>query len=69
MRTTETKCDLCGKVIAKDRDSLIGSLKLKYKAKKSYEVIDAHCIWSKWESVDICPDCLEKITKEVESDT
>lgn len=66
MRTTETKCDLCGKVILQYGSSLIGALKLKYKAKKSYEEIDAHCSWSRWKSVDICPDCLEKIIKEVD---
>ena len=66
MNVQETKCDLCGKVITQHGSSLIGALKLKYKAKKSYEEIDAHCSWSRWKSVDICPDCLEKIIKEVE---
>lgn len=67
MFVRETKCDLCGKVIARNGDSLIGALKLKYKAKKACEVIDAHCSWSRWESVDICHDCLSKIIKEVEA--
>lgn len=65
MRTTETKCDLCGKVITQHGSSLIGALKLKYKAKRSYEEIDAHCPYSRWKRIDICPDCLDKIIKEV----
>ena len=66
MNVRETKCDLCGKVINENGATLIGALKLKYKAKMSYEKIDLHCSWSRWKSVDICPDCLEKIFKEVE---
>ena len=66
MFVQETKCDLCGKTITQNGTSLTGALKLKYKAKRSYEEIDAHCGWSRWESVDICPDCLNKIIKSKE---
>lgn len=66
MFVQETKCDLCGKPITQNGSTLIGALKLKYKAKRSYEEIDAHCGWSRWESVDICPDCLNKIIKAKE---
>ena len=66
MFVQETKCDLCGKTITQNGSILIGALKLKYKAKRSYEEIDAHCPYSRWESIDICPDCLDKIIKAKE---
>ena len=66
MFVQETKCDLCGKTITQNGSTLIGALKLKYKAKRSYEEIDAHCPYSRWENIDICPDCLDKIIKAKE---
>ena len=66
MLVQETKCDLCGKTITQNGANLTGALKLKYKAKRSYEEIDAHCTYSRWERIDICPDCLDKIIKAKE---
>ena len=43
MLVQETKCDLCGKTITQNGANLTGALKLKYKAKRSYKEIDAHC--------------------------
>lgn len=63
MFVQETRCDLCGKPITQNGSTLIGALKLKYKAKRTYEKKDVHCSWSRWESVDICPGCLNRIIK------
>lgn len=67
MFVKETRCDLCGATITQNDTSLTGSLKLKYKAKKSFEVYrPSYGIWSKWNSVDICPKCLDKIIRAKE---